>query len=509
MTSLGFPLISLALWLPLVGAVLLFLLPSRSEQNQRMIAFSFSLVTLVAALVAFFLFNRSAASFQLVDSFTWIPSLGINYAVSIDGVSIWFVLLIALLTPIALLMTWDHIERDVRGFQILLLVLETAVIGTFVAQDMFLFYIFFELTLVPTALLIGRWGGAQRVKAASQFFLYNFGSSLFMLVAIIALYLTHRDQTGVATGDIGTILANLRAGKLVFAPAIERLLFGGFFIAFAVKMPLWPFHTWLPLAHAESTDDGSIDLLGLLQKLGGYGLIRFCVQLLPGATAWAAPAVGVLAVISILYGAIVAYNQTDIKRVLAYSTLSHMGFATLGIFAMNQIGLSGAIVMLISSGIATGALFLVSGMIVARRSTRDVRELGGLWKATPMLGGLALTAVFGSIGLPGLIGFAGEFPVMQGAWLAPALGPRFIIVAVIGVILAAAYLLTMFRRAFMGELRPINADLPDLAGREIALLGLLVALIVVVGVYPNLLFAPMQATLAQIAARATQALALK
>lgn len=507
MSSLGFPLVSLALWLPLVGAIVLLFLPAGRVATQRSVAFGFGLATLVAVLLVAGLFSSAEDGFQLVDQVAWIPSLGINYAVSVDGVSLWFVVLAALLMPVAQLVSWSFVDRDVRGFQALLLLLETAVIGTFVAQDVFLFYVFYELTLVPTALLIGRWGGLNRTKAAAQFFLYNFGASLFMLVAIIGLYLSHRDQTGVATGDLQTLLADVRSGAFRLDPTIERLLFGGFFIAFAVKQPLWPFHTWLPLAHAEATDDGSIDLMGLLQKLGGYGLIRFCAQLFPAASAWAAPAIGVLAVISILYGAIVAFSQTDIKRLLAYSTLSHMGFAMLGIFALNAIGTSGAIVMMLASGIATGALFLVSGMIVSRRGTRDVRQLGGLWSVAPMLGGLTLTAVFGSIGLPGLIGFAGEYPVMQGAWVSTTLGPRFVLVAVIGVILAAAYLLTMFRRAFLGELRPANEGFIDLTGRERALLGFLVALVVLVGIFPNLLFGPIQATLDQVAAGAAQVLA--
>lgn len=503
-----FPLVSLMLWLPLLGALVLLVLPA-DARTQRTVAFGFGLATLVAALVIAGLFNTSEPSFQFADAFDWIPGLGIRYAVSVDGVSLWFVVLAALLMPVAQLVSWSFVDREIRGFQALLLLLETAVIGTFVAQDVVLFYIFYELTLVPTALLIARWGGLNRVKAAGQFFLYNFGASLFMLVAIIGVYLSHRDQTGVATGDVAVLLADVRSGAFKLDPTIERLLFGGFFLAFAVKQPIWPFHTWLPLAHAEATDDGSIDLMGLLQKLGGYGLIRFCVQLFPAASAWAAPAIGVLAVISILYGAIVAFGQTNIKRLLAYSTLSHMGFAVLGIFSMNAIGLAGAIVMMLSSGIATGALFLASGMIVSRRGTRDVRQLGGLWSAAPVLGGLVLTAVFGSVGLPGLIGFAGEYPVMQGTWISTTLGPRFVLVAVIGVIVAAAYLLTMFRRAFLGELRAINENFIDLTGRERALLGLLVAIVVVVGIFPNILFAPMQATLDQIAAVGSQLLAGK
>ncbi len=504
--QLGFPIVSLVLWLPALGALVLLFLPNQ-ERTQRTVALGVGLATFVVSLLLYASFNFSEAGFQFVENINWIGALGIKYALSVDGVSLWFVLLATFLMPIVQIATWNTIDRNVRSFQALLLLLETAVIGTFVAQDLFLFYIFYELTLVPTALLIGRWGGLQRTRAATTFFLYNFGASLFMFAAIIGLYLANGQQTGQLTSDIGVLLANIGSGTLRLDPNIERLLFGGFFLAFAVKMPLWPFHTWLPLSHAESTPDGSIDIMGLLMKLGGYGLIRFCAQMLPGASAWAAPAVGVLSVIGILYGAIVAYRQNDMKRVLAYSTVSHMGFVVLGIFSLTQQGISGAILMMIASGIATGALFLSIGMIYARRGTRDVTELSGLWKVTPILGSLTLVAVFGSIGLPGLIGFPGEFTIMQGTWLSRTLGPGYIIVGVIGVILAAAYMLTMFRRAFEGDATSVNEGLRDIAGRELIILGVLAAVIVLVGLFPNLVFQPIQSSIAQISQEVTQALA--
>lgn len=509
MNQIGFPLISVVAWLPALGALLLLAVPKAQEATQRTLALAVGLITLLASLLILVFFAYDQPTFQLADGFDWVQSWGLRYAVSVDGVSLWFVLLATVLMPLAQIATWGRVTRNVRLFQQLLLLLETAVIGTFVAQDMLLFYVFFEFTLVPTALLIGGWGGERRLRAANTFFLYNFGASLFMLVGIIGVYLANLQQTNVATFDIATIIGNVQAGVLTLDQTIGRVLFGAFFLGFAVKMPLWPFHTWLPLAHAESTPDGSIDIMGLLMKLGGYGLIRFNLQMFPEASAWTAPAIGILAVIGILYGAIVAYAQSDMKRLLAYSTLSHMGFAMLGIFALNQQGVAGAVVMMLSSGISTGALFLAAGFLQARFGTRDVQRLHGLWKTMPILGGLTLIAVLSSVGLPGLNGFIGEYTVMQGAWQSPGLGWRFLIPAVIGIILAAAYLLTMFRRGFMGETPAEGQNAPDLGTREIALLAVLVALMFAIGLYPNFILQPMQPTIERIAAGLSQVLAAR
>jgi NADH-quinone oxidoreductase subunit M len=506
--QLGFPLVSLVLWLPTLGALALLFVPRDNVATQRMLAFGVALVTFLVSLPLLFAFNFGISSFQFVDSIPWMQSLGIGYRVSVDGVSLWFVLLTTFMTPLAMVMTWDTVRQNFRTFQLLLLLLESGVIGVFAAQDMFLVYIFFEFTLVPTALLIGMYGGPDRVRAATKAFLYPFAASLFMLLGIIGIYLAHGQQTGTYTFDMAQILASRgfsatpgATGQptLLLTPTVERLLFGTFFIAFAVKMPLWPFHTWLVLAHEQASSDGSVDVLALLMKLGGYGFIRYNIQLFPEVSRWAAPVIGVLAVIQILYAAWCAFAQTDIKRLLAYSSISHLGFAALGMFALNELGVSGAVFQMISSGLVTGGLFFAAGMIYARRGTRDVTELSGLWKVTPVLGGLTLALVFASIGLPGLSGFIGEYTIMQGAWLSTALGWRFVALAAIGTILAAAYFLHMYQRSFMGDVTPPNANLVDLTPREIGILGALLVVILGIGVYPNFMLGPMQPTMQQIA----------
>jgi NADH-quinone oxidoreductase subunit M len=413
-----------------------------------------------------------------------------------------------LLSIVLWLPTWDSVHKDFRGFQILMLLLETGMLGVFVAQDMFLFYIFWEFTLIPMALLIGIWGSSNRVRAAVKFFLYTFAGSVFMLLGIIALYLLNGAATGTYTFDFPTIQKNLSDGILALDANTRRLLFAAFFLAFAIKVPLWPFHTWLPLAHTEAPTAGSVILAGVLLKLGGYGLIRFNLQLFPEAARFFAPAIGVLAVIGILYGAMVSFAQTDMKKLVAYSSVSHLGFVVLGIFSLNQQGISGAVLQMINHGLSTGALFLVVGFIYERRHTREMAAFGGLWKVMPIYGGLALAMVMSSVGLPGLNGFIGEYTIMQGAWLSQALGWKFVIPSVIGVIFAATYLLRMYKLTFMGELsNPANAGLKDITRLEIGMLGALLVPIVVIGFYPNLLLGPMQPAVQQIAQGLTSVLA--
>ena len=499
MNQLGFPLLSIVLWLPTLGALALLFVPRENIGAQRMLAFLAALAAFAASLVLPFTFEPGQG-FQFLDSLAWVPSWGIGYSVSLDGVSLWLVVLTTFLTPLTLLSTWDSVHKDFRAFQVLMLLLETGMIGVFVAQDLFLFYIFWEFTLIPMALLIGIWGSANRVRAAVKFFLYTFAGSVFMLLGIIALYLLNSAATGTATFDIATIQQNIASGTLQIDTTVGRLLFAAFFLAFAIKVPLWPFHTWLPLAHTEAPTAGSVILAGVLLKLGGYGLIRFNLQLFPEAARWAAPAIGVLAVIGILYGAMVSFAQTDMKKLVAYSSVSHLGFVVLGIFSLNQIGISGAILQMINHGLSTGALFLVVGYIYERRHTREMAAFGGLWKVMPIYGSLALAMVMSSVGLPGLNGFVGEFAIMQGAYLSDVLGPLFVLFAVIGVILAATYLLRMFRLTFMGDVsNPENAEMRDISPREIGLLAALLVPIIVIGVYPNLLFEPMQPAVQQIA----------
>ena len=495
----GIPLLSIVLWLPTLGALGLLLVPRGSIVAQRALALLVALATFVVSIGLYVSFDPTNSGFQFIEQLAWVPSWGIEYHVALDGVSLWLVLLTTFLTPITLIATWDSVHSNFRSFQILMLLLETGMLGVFLAQDLFLFYIFWEFTLIPMALLIGIWGSAGRVRAAVKFFLYTFAGSIFMLLGIIALYLLNGQVTNTYTFSFPTILQNIRTGLLTLDTLSARLLFGAFFIAFAIKVPLWPFHTWLPLAHTEAPTAGSVILASVMLKLGGYGMIRFNLQLFPEASQWAAPAIAVLAVIGILYGALVSFAQTDMKKLVAYSSVSHLGFVVLGIFALNQQGISGGILQMVNHGLSTGALFLIVGMIYERRHTREMTAFGGLWKVMPIYGGLTLAMVLSSVGLPGLNGFIGEFVIMQGTWLSPILGWRFVVPSVIGVIFAATYLLRMFRLTFMGDASGENAAMTDISRREIGMLAALLIPIVVIGLYPNLLFDPMQSSVERIA----------
>jgi NADH-quinone oxidoreductase subunit M len=502
---MNLPILSIVLWLPALGALLLLLVPRGADELARRVALGVAMVTFVVSLALPLGYTpitvdgtRLAPEIQFAEQLAWLPSWGISYSIALDGISLWLVMLTTFLTPVVVLSTWDSVHREVRNFQILLLLLTTAMLGVFVAQDLLLFYIFWEFTLIPMTFLIGIWGGANRVFAARKFFLYTFAGSVLMLLAIIGLYSLHRqaivagDPNFTGSMEFSRIISDLRAGRFVLDTGLERLLFGAFFLAFAIKVPLWPFHTWLPDAHVEAPTAGSVVLAGVLLKLGGYGMIRYCVTLFPEAARWAAPAIAILAVIGIVYGAIVAFAQTDMKKLVAYSSVSHMGFIVLGIFALNTEGISGAVIQMINHGLSTGALFLIVGVLYERRHTRELADYGGLWKIMPVYAGITLLVALSSAGLPGLNGFVGEFTIMQGAFLAPDLGWPFLGFAVLGVVLAAVYLLKMFRELFMGEVSEPNLALPDLSRRELATLGILCVPIIVIGLYPAFLFGPMQ-----------------
>ncbi|NTU78610.1 MAG: NADH-quinone oxidoreductase subunit M [Chloroflexales bacterium] len=513
MNLLSFPLLSLVLWTPAFGALLLLALPRGRAALHQWTALAISGLTLALAIAAAYLVisgpygplgpngTVSAPPLQLVDRVAWLPSWGAYYVVGVDGLNLWLMLLTALLTPIALLAAGGRFTRQSRSILALLLVAETTFLGTFLVQDMLLFYVFFEASLIPMLFLVGVWGDHGRAQAAMRLFLYTFTGSVLMLIGIIALYVLHRDAIAALTPgypgtfDLGQIVADMRSGAFQLSPSAERLLFGAFFAAFAVKLALWPLHTWVPDAYSAAPTPAAIMLAAVMAKFGTYGLIRFNLTLFPNAAEWAAPAIAALAVVGIIYAATVAFAQSDMQRVVAYASISHMNFIVLGIFALNTIGLSGALFQMVSHGIVTALLLVAVAVIYERREIRELSSFGGLWKVMPAYGGLTLLALLAAAGLPGLIGFIGEFTIMQGVFSSAVLGWPYAAGAALGVVLAAVYALHWFRASFMGEVEnSANLDLPDLTRRERLLMGGLAAAVIAGGLFPNLLLAPMRGT---------------
>jgi NADH-quinone oxidoreductase subunit M len=413
---------------------------------------------------------------QFVEDFAWLPEINLRYHLGVDGISLFLVLLTTFLMPIALYFSNMYVHEQVSSYLALMLLLETAMIGSFVALDLILFFVFFEFTLIPMYFLIGRWGTGNRVYAALKFFLYTFAGSAVMLVAILAVYF--------ATGTFD--ITELQETATNISPALQTWGFLAFALAFAVKVPLFPFHTWLPDAHVQAPTAGSVILAGILLKLGTYGYLRFAIPIFPEAAERFGPLVATLAVIGILYGALVALVQKDVKSLVAYSSVAHLGFVMLGLVANNQQGISGAVLQMVNHGLSTGALFLMVGMLYERRHTRMLDDFGGLWKSVPLFCGFFLVVAMSSAGLPGLNGFVGEFTILLGMYLKQ---PVFAILASLGVILAAWYLLVAFRKIAQGPLtNPANdsRNLPDLKVGEIAMLLPLVLLFFVIGLFPNL-----------------------
>jgi len=470
--------LTLVTFLPLVGIVVIALLPERQRAAIRWVALLTSLATFGAALWVLSLFAVGNGAMQLEVSVPWL-NLGtflVNYHMGVDGVSLLMVLLTTFLTPIAILSTWTSVTERVKGFMLFFLLLEVGMTGVFLALDLVLFYVFWEFTLVPMYFLIGIWGGERRVYAAVKFFLFTMSGSLLMLLAI--LYMGFTAGTFDWTG--------LVAQRAAFAGA-GLWLFLAFAAAFAIKVPMWPLHTWLPDAHVEAPTAGSVILAGVMLKMGAYGFIRFNLTLFPEIAVRAAPWMAALAVIGILYGAAVSYMQRDMKKLVAYSSVSHLGFVVLGMFALNQQGIAGSVLQMVNHGLSTGALFLIVGMIYERRHTRDLAAFGGLWKVMPLYGTLALIVTLSSAGLPGLNGFVGEFTIMLGAFGSQALGsPWFGGLAALGVILAAVYLLHMFEKVFLGPVtNDENRSLKDISAREILTLLPILILIFWIGLYPQ------------------------
>jgi NADH-quinone oxidoreductase subunit M len=475
--NLLFGPLTLVTFFPLVGVIVLLFLDREQKRAARLVALITSLITFGISVWVLAQFDRADPGLQLVINLPWIQVAGwnISFHLGVDGLSILLLLLTTFLVPISILSTWTAVEERVKEFMIFFLLLEVGMVGVFLAQDLFLFYIFWEFTLVPMYFLIGIWGGPRRVYAAVKFFLYTMAGSILMLLAILWL--------GIYQGTFSLPELVAQGG----IPAnIQFWLFLAFAAAFAIKVPMWPLHSWLPDAHVEAPTAGSVILAGVLLKLGTYGFLRFNLSLFPEAAVQLAPWIAGLAVVGILYGAMVSYAQKDVKKLVAYSSVSHLGFVMLGLFALNPQGIQGGILQMINHGLSTGALFLIVGMIYERRHTREMDAFGGLWKVMPVYAVLTLIVALSSMGLPGLNGFVGEFTILLGAFGSQVLrSPWFAGLAAVGVILAAVYMLFMFQKLFLGPVdKEENRTLLDLNWREIVTLVPLLVFIFWIGLYP-------------------------
>src|SRR6266550_4217763 len=484
-------LLTAIILVPVIGGlatVAYSLLPGRRESNYKWIALAFSVADFMLSLLLIKGSGAGVREFRLVDDVLWIGSIGAHYHVGVDGISLWLVLLTTLLMPIAILSSWTAIQKRQLSYYLFLQLLAGAMVGVFVSLDLLLFYLFFEASLVPMFFLIGIWGGERRIYAAVKFFIYTAVGSLLMLVGIIALYFIHQQATGIGTFDYTVLIETLKTNAGTISPHAEFWLFLAFAFAFCIKVPLWPFHTWLPDAHTEAPTAGSVILAGVLLKMGTYGLLRFNFGLFPNASRQFAPIMITLAVIGIIYGALVAMVQPDVKRLVAYSSVSHMGFVVLGLFSFTEMGMQGALYQMLSHGVSTGALFLFVGFIYERRHTRVIAEFGGLATPMPWFSTLFVIASLSSIGLPFLNGFVGEFLIMIGSWTSNAIQHHWIatMLAGTGVIWAAVYMLWMLQRVVFGtKTSDANAKLADLNWREFGLVLPLLALMLFMGVCPG------------------------
>jgi NADH-quinone oxidoreductase subunit M len=502
----NFPWLTVAGAIPLVGAVVIALTPGRSApggpEDQRArdllvkrLALVFSLITLVVTIVMAIQFKPGGPRFQFQQVYQWIPQFGVHYAVGVDGIALVLILMSTVLMPVVVLASWNDTDgapdpagvaparpargtprvRSAKAYFALMLVLETMMIGVFAATDVFLFYVFFEAMLIPMYFLIGSYGVGQRQYAAVKFLLYSLLGGLLMLVAVIALYVYS------IHGGHGTFLFS-QLSHLSLSPTVQRWLFLGFFIAFAIKAPLWPFHTWLPDAATSAQPGAAVLLVGVLDKVGTFGMIRYCLDLFPSAAHYFTPLVLALSVIGVLYGAVVAIGQTDMKRLIAYTSVSHMGLITLGIFAMTSEGQAGATLYMVNHGFATGALFIIAGFLVARRGSHLISDYGGVQKVAPVLAGLFLIAGLAGLSLPGLSTFVSEFLVLVGTFTRYQAAA---VLATVGIILAAIYILWMYQRTMTGPVREQVKGMPDLKARELWAVGPLIVLIIALGVYPK------------------------
>ena len=477
MVPLNIPILSITIFLPLAGILLIAFIQKDNARLIKWIGLCISIVTFILSLALYIFFDKGYGGMQFIEESTWIAPLGISYHLGIDGISLFLYLLTTFLSALAILSSWKSVTDKVKGYTISLLVLETGILGVFASLDMFLFYVFWEAMLLPMYLLIGIWGGTNRIYAAVKFILYTMAGSVLMLVAILVLYFLHHGQTGEYTFNL------LKLYSTSIPQGMEIWLFLAFFVAFAIKVPLFPFHTWLPDAHVEAPTAGSVILAGVLLKMGTYGLLRFNLSLFPNASYQLMPFISVLAIIGIIYGALVSMVQPDLKKLVAYSSVSHLGFVVLGIFAFNHQGLQGGIIQMVNHGLSTGALFLIVGMLYERRHTRMIEDFGGIAKQLPMLSAFFMVITLSSIGLPGLNGFVGEFLILLGSF---RLNPVYAVLAATGVILSAVYMLNMYQRVFFGQLtRKENLSMKDMDLREKLVLIPIVIMIIWIGLYPK------------------------
>jgi NADH-quinone oxidoreductase subunit M len=488
-------LLSIILLTPLAGLALLLFIPGKSKDLIRLWA---NFVTFAGFLISLPLASRFQAGkpgFQFEESFDWIPSLGAHYHIGIDGISLLLIMLTTLMGFIAVLCSWSAIQDRVKEYYAMFLLLQVGMLGVFMSLDFFLFYIFWELVLVPMYFIIGVWGGPRKLYAAIKFFLYTLAGSVLMLLGILTLYFEHARQFGTYTFEISELM------RLHLTPGMEQWVFWSFFIGFAIKVPMFPFHTWLPDAHVEAPTAGSVILAAVLLKMGTYGFLRFSLPLLPKASAdqTIVQILAILSIIGIIYGALVCMMQADWKKLIAYSSVSHLGFCTLGIFSLNPNGIAGSVLQQINHGISTGMLFMVIGVIYERRHTREIKEYGGLAHVMPKYAIIFTIAMLSSAGLPLLNGFIGEFTILQGAFEANRVWAYF---AVTGVILGAAYLLWLFQRTMLGQVtNGKNLTIPDMNAREIAMFLPLIAWAIWIGVYPKPYFEILDRPVAEIVQR--------
>ena len=469
--ALGFPILSMLIFWPLVGAAFILFINRTNEKAIKMVSLLFSVATFLLSILLFTHFDKTTHMMQFVERHAWIPDLKMNYHLGLDGISVLFVLLATLVTILCVLISWESVRMKTKEFFICLLVIEAAMIGVFCSLDFMLFYIFWEAMLIPMYLLIGVWGGPNRVYAAVKFFLYTLVGSVLMLVGIIVLYFY-----------AGRTFNILELMTKAYPYKMQVMLFWAFFAAFAVKVPMFPVHTWLPDAHTEAPTAGSVILAAVLIKMGAYGFLRFSLPLLPDASREMAPIMLALSVVAIIYGGIICLAQTDLKRLIAYSSVSHMGFVTLGIFALNTQGVEGGILQMLNHGIVTGALFLSVGIIYDRTHTRVIADYGGVASVMPIYASLFIVFTFASVGLPATNGFVGEFLILLGGFRASQWAG---VLSATGIIIGAGYMLWLYQRVFFMETTPKVAGLQDVTTRELMTLLPMVVLIFWIGIYPN------------------------